>query len=269
MKIINNANDLIPQPSESGIVAKLSRHYSDDIRTAMIIRNIKAYDNLIELLDAFDQVRPSNFNAGNNGTSNLHNHTSFPNVYGQAYFSNGNNFRERNYPTHSNQNNFGATLSRAKQNVNCNRGFGFSGNLYRNSPNSFAGNITRFDRHAFNPLGHLGANQAHDNNGCDVTNRNYNPRQSGNGFVQNHRCENLNTPNTGAIESRRPLGSETGAQRGNSGNAPDAIRQVRTTVKAPSTMHRRNNENLNILCDSEPGISNLANNVDTLNNQGN
>ena len=33
----------------------------------MIIRNIKTYDNLIELLDAFDQAGPLNLNAGNTG----------------------------------------------------------------------------------------------------------------------------------------------------------------------------------------------------------
>ena len=52
----------------------------------MINRKIKTYDNLIESLDAFDQARPSNFDAGNNGTSNFHNHTSFPNVTGRYIF---------------------------------------------------------------------------------------------------------------------------------------------------------------------------------------
>ena len=62
IKMINNAKDLIPPPSEAEIVVELCRHYNDDIRTAMIIRNTKTYDNLIELLDAIDQAGPSNLN---------------------------------------------------------------------------------------------------------------------------------------------------------------------------------------------------------------
>ena len=55
--------DLAPQPSKTEIVSKLSRHLDDDVRTAIIIRNVKTYENLIELLDAYDL----NLSSGNNG----------------------------------------------------------------------------------------------------------------------------------------------------------------------------------------------------------
>ena len=56
IKMMNNAKDLIPPPSENEIVSKLSRHFLGDIRTAIIIINVKTHENLIELLDAFDQA---------------------------------------------------------------------------------------------------------------------------------------------------------------------------------------------------------------------
>ena len=37
IKMINNAKDLIPTPSENEIVGKLSRNFHDNIRTAIII----------------------------------------------------------------------------------------------------------------------------------------------------------------------------------------------------------------------------------------
>ena len=82
IKIINNAKDLIPPPFKAEIVAKLSRHYNDDIRTAIIIRNVKTHNNLIERLDIFDQAGPSSFHSGNNAINNYHSRMSFPNVYG-------------------------------------------------------------------------------------------------------------------------------------------------------------------------------------------
>ena len=128
IKTINNANDLIPLPSEAEIAAKLSKHYDDDIRTAMIIRNIKTYDHLIELLDAFDQVEPSNLNARNNGSSNFCNHSSFSNAYGQTHFSRGNDYRQRNNQIHVNPNNHEITPNNVQRNVNYDRGSGFSQN---------------------------------------------------------------------------------------------------------------------------------------------
>ena len=53
MKMINNAKDLIPPLSENEIVSKLSRHFHDDIRTAIIVRNVRTFEDLIELLDKF------------------------------------------------------------------------------------------------------------------------------------------------------------------------------------------------------------------------
>ena len=106
----------------------------------------------------------------------------------------------------------------------------------------------------------------------DYNAQDYDQRPHNRGFVQNcvyHRRKNVNTPNTGVVKPRRSQGGETGAQRGNSGNAPDGIRKVRAVANAPSTMQGCSNENLNTICDSEPGSSNFVNNVDALNNQGN
>ena len=66
IKIIKNAKDLIPPPPKTEIVAKIFRRFRDDIRISMIIRNTETYNDLIELLDAFDQTGPSNLNSNNN-----------------------------------------------------------------------------------------------------------------------------------------------------------------------------------------------------------
>ena len=60
IKLINNAKDLIPPHSESEIVSKLSRNFHDDVRTAIITINVKTFEDLMKLLDAFDQAGPSN-----------------------------------------------------------------------------------------------------------------------------------------------------------------------------------------------------------------
>ena len=57
IKVINNAKGLIPPPPEAEIVAKLSRHYSDDIRTAIITLVNKIY-NLF-----FSQLRDNAVNS--------------------------------------------------------------------------------------------------------------------------------------------------------------------------------------------------------------
>ena len=121
-------------------MAKLSKHYGDDIRTTMIIRNINTDDNLIELLDAFDQAGSSNLNAGNNGSSNFYNHSSFSNAYRQTHFSRGNDYRQRNNQIHVYANNHEITPNNVQRNVNYDRGSGFSPNGYRSYPTSFASN---------------------------------------------------------------------------------------------------------------------------------
>ena len=47
-KLINIAKGLIPPSFETEIVSKLSRHFNDDVKTDIIIRNVQTYDNLIE-----------------------------------------------------------------------------------------------------------------------------------------------------------------------------------------------------------------------------
>ena len=272
IKTINNAKDLIPPPSEAEIVAKLSRHYNDDVRTAMIMRNIKTYDNLIELLDAFDQAGPSNLNNGNNGSKNFYNHTSFPNVYAQTHPSRGNDYRQRNNQIRVNPNNHQIMSNNVQQNINCDRGSGFSPNGYKNYPTSFAGNNSRFDRRDLSIPVHLGADRAHDNNGRAMKERNYNSRPNGYGYVQNgvyHRNNNVNTTYRGVDEFRQPRNGDSGAQRGNSGNANEGMRKMRMVTNVPRTAQGRSNENPNILSDGEPEISNMVNNVDVLDNQGN
>ena len=115
IKMINNANDLIPPTSENEIVSKLSRHFHDDVRTAIIIRNVKTFEDLMELLDAFDQAGPSNTNSGNNGHNLAQNHRSYPNVYGETLFSKQNNFKGRDYIQNRDIINFGATAKFAQQ----------------------------------------------------------------------------------------------------------------------------------------------------------
>ena len=87
-------------------------------------------------------------------------------------------------------------------------------------------------------------------------------RPSGNGFVQNgvyQRRESVNPPSTGAYKSGRSQG----------GNVQEGTRKVRTVAIVPKEMQGRSNENSSILSNSESEISNLANNVETINNQGN
>ena len=43
------------------------RHFNGDVITVIIIRNVKNFENLMELLDAFDQAGPSNSRSSNNG----------------------------------------------------------------------------------------------------------------------------------------------------------------------------------------------------------
>ena len=254
--MINNAKDFIPPPSENEIVSKLSRHFHDDVRTAIIIRNVKTFENLIELLDAFDQAGPSNTNSGNSGHNLAQNHRSHPNVYGETSFSNQNNFRGRDYVQNRDINNFGAISNFAQQNrnYNYNRGHGFAGNNYRNDHFSFSNNMARFEGHNDAPMSRTGTNQAHDNNRRD---RSHNTRPSGNGYVQNgvyHRREIVNPPSTIAYESGRYQG----------GNVQEGTRKVRAVAIVPSVIQRRSNENSSMLNDSEPEISNFANNAEKL-----
>ena len=69
---------------------------------------------------------------------------------------------------HVSPNNYGTTQNSVQQNVNYSRGSGFSANRYRSNPNYFVGNNSGFHMRDSNPLGHLGASQAHDNNGRDI-----------------------------------------------------------------------------------------------------
>ena len=220
--MINNAKDLIPPPSENEIVSKLSRHFNDDIRTAIIIRNVKTFENLIELLDAFEQAGPSNANSGNNGHYLGQNQRSHPSVYGETSISNQNNFRSCDFAPNSGRNNFGATGNFAQQNrnFNYNRGHGFAGQNYRNNNFFPSNNVARFEGHNNAPMSQPGINRAHNDNRRDVQDRNYNPRPNGNGYVQNgvyHRRENVNPPNTVAYESGRSQGS----------NVQEGMRKVR------------------------------------------
>ena len=264
IKMINNAKDLIPPPSDNEIVSKLSRHFNDDIRTAIIIRNVKTFEHLIELLDAFDQAGPSNASSGNNGHSLGQNQRSYPDVYGRTQFSNQNNFGVHDFAPNSSRNNFRGTenLSQRNRNFNYNPGHGFDGQNYRNNNFSLPNNVARFEGHHNAPTSHLGTNWGDDNNRHDMQDRNYNPRPSGNGSVQNggyRRREIVNPSNPGAYESGRSPG----------GNVQEGKRKVRVVAKAPSVIQGRSNENLNALNNCEPEISNVTNNVETTSNHGN
>ena len=54
IEMTNNVKDLIPPSLEDEIVSKLYRNFHDDMRTAIIIRNVKTFHDSIELVDAFD-----------------------------------------------------------------------------------------------------------------------------------------------------------------------------------------------------------------------
>ena len=240
IKMINNANDLIPPPSENKIVAKLSRHFHDDVRTTIIIRNVRTFENLIELLDAFDQSGSSNMNSDNNGYNLGQNHRCYPNVYGETLSSSQKNVRGRDYAPNRDRNNFGAAASFAQQNKNSNYngGHGFAGQNYRNDHFSFSNNTARFEGHNHAPMSRLGTSQANDIHRWDIRDRSYNPRPSGNGFVQNgvyYPREFVNAPSTGAIELARSQGA----------NAQEGTRMVRAVANAPSTRQVRSNDNLN------------------------
>ena len=104
IKMINNAKALIPPPSENGIVSKLSRHFHDDVRTAIILINVRTFENLIELLDTFDQAGSSNASSSNNTRSyNLgQNYRFCPNAYGELSLLYQNSFSGRNYVLNAN-----------------------------------------------------------------------------------------------------------------------------------------------------------------------
>ena len=265
IKMINNAKDLIPPSSENEIVSRLSRHFNDDIRTAIIIRNIKTFENLIELLDAFDQAGPSNASSGDNGRNLGQGQRSYPYVYGRTQFYNQNNFRSGDFAPNSYRNDFRAEGNFAQQNrnFNYNHGHGFAGNNYRNNNFSSSNTADRFEGHHNAPTSHLGTNQAHDNNRHnDRRENNYSNRPSGNGFVKNgvyHRRENFSPSNTDAYESGRSQGV----------SGQEGMRKVRVVANAPSEIQGRSDENLNALNNCEPEISNFTNNVNTTNNQGN
>ena len=157
--MINNAKDLIPPASENEIVLKLSRHFHDDIRTVITIRNIKNFENLIGQLDGFDQAGPLIVNPGKNGYNLSQSHRSYPNVYGETSFSNPSNFRRRHFVENTNQNNFGASANIAQPNTNYNynRGPGSSGQTSRNNLLSFSDNTARYEGRNYTPTSHPGS----------------------------------------------------------------------------------------------------------------
>ena len=90
--------------------------------------------------------------------------------------------------------------------------------------------MVRHEGRNFAPRSHVGANQTHDYNRREVEFRNYNHRPNGCGFVENgvhHRNNDVNAQDRGVTESRRFLDGKIGAQRGNTGSAPSAIRHMR------------------------------------------
>ncbi|XP_033213862.1 GATA zinc finger domain-containing protein 14-like [Belonocnema kinseyi] len=59
--MINNAKDLIPPPSEGEIVKCLSRNFTKEIQTALIMTNTNTKEDLTKFSDALDQARLVNF----------------------------------------------------------------------------------------------------------------------------------------------------------------------------------------------------------------
>ena len=108
---------------------------------------------------------------------------------GETLFSNQSNFRGRNFTPNTYRNDFGATSNFAQQNrnFNYNLGHGFACQNFRSNNFSLSNNGARFEGHNHARTSRPGTNLAHDNNNRrDMRDRNYNPRPSGNGFVQNY-----------------------------------------------------------------------------------
>lgn len=59
-KLFASANELIPAPESAEVIRKLARHYSDEIKYAIIGRGITKYEQLIELLEDFDKIGGTN-----------------------------------------------------------------------------------------------------------------------------------------------------------------------------------------------------------------
>jgi hypothetical protein len=62
INLFSNAKDLIPPPTDKEVILKLSRHFNEDLRTAILARGINNLSVLLELLEAFDQAGQINRN---------------------------------------------------------------------------------------------------------------------------------------------------------------------------------------------------------------
>lgn len=55
-----HVNKLIPAPDQTEINRKLARHFSDEIKYAIVGRGINKCEKLIELLEEFDKIGNTN-----------------------------------------------------------------------------------------------------------------------------------------------------------------------------------------------------------------
>ena len=60
IRIYAEAKELRPSLSSIEIIQKLSRHFNEEIKYAIIGRGISRIEQLIELLENFDKIGPSN-----------------------------------------------------------------------------------------------------------------------------------------------------------------------------------------------------------------
>lgn len=61
IKIMSNGRDLITPHSNSEFVNKLSGHFTEDIKTAISVREIRDFEDLIKLFEIFYLSQPVNF----------------------------------------------------------------------------------------------------------------------------------------------------------------------------------------------------------------
>ena len=75
IRLYAEAKELRPVMSPSEIIQKLARHFNEEIKYAIIGRGITHIDSLVELLENFDRIGPSNVNKGETREGRIHEET--------------------------------------------------------------------------------------------------------------------------------------------------------------------------------------------------
>lgn len=73
VKIFRDAKNLSHPLSDHEIIRKLSRHYNEEIRTAILGRRIQTLHEMLELLEKFDTTGPLNTKRSDNSEAKIEN----------------------------------------------------------------------------------------------------------------------------------------------------------------------------------------------------